>query len=257
MLDPTPGAWEFAFAYDNVPDTFPSLGSDVPVDLTIGVENEAGDAGTEIFSGKFDGGMPVSDGLVICFDYERPGFAPVTITYQATVDADYAGGTLVNEAESTIASPGFQTETTSAAVEVSGLTPRDQIRVVRDAIHDYPSTGDWVADLRLSLAERRLTRALRDVNWIDDQTLAPRRGQRVFAQLAAAAHAIARADRRIDDDLSGWSDALVKASRELAAAALPAERSSWAATYFFERAERTRRSYGAIVLYGVAWDFAT
>lgn len=254
-IDDSPGAWEFAFAYDNITGTFPELG--FPYDLTIGVENEAGDAGTEIFSGLFSDGLPVSDGLVICFDYQRPQFPPVTITYQATVDADADDGDVVNEVVSTVDNPGASVESASAPVSVSAvdLEPRPAIQAVRDQIGKY-DPGDRKAAEALQSAARALDAALRDRYWDDDATLDRKRGGTVFEKLSQAVGQIGKADRRTDDDLSGWNDALVGAAHDLAAAAIDVHHAPWLAERFFEAAESVGSPRLAIRFYGIAWRFA-
>ena len=223
----------------------------------IGVENETGDAGTEIFSGLFGDGVPLSNDLVICFDYVAPQFPPVTITYQATVDADVAGGDLVNEVVSTVDNPGSAPETTSATVSVAELSVIDRIQQVRDDIDAYDADGRTVRKF-LDRAVRELDDALRDRNWDDGDTLDPRRGSGVFVDLALAAGHIDRADRRTDADLSGWSSELVEVARTLAADAIEAESgASWLASYWFFRAERANTASTAILRYALAWKFAT
>ncbi len=255
-IDDSPGAWEFAFAYDNIVGTFPALG--YPYDVTIGVENEAGDAGTEIFSGLF-ADAPISNGLVICFDYQRPQFPSVTISYQASVDADAVGGDLVNEAVSTVANPGSASEVASATVYVEPLpepTPRGLITQVRDDIAAY-SSGDRQVTMALDKAEKLLDRALRDRNWIDDSTLDRRNGSSMFSDLANAAIAIQLVDYRTGDDLSVWNDDLVEAARMLATDAVASAQHPWLAGIFLHLGERAGSPAGAIWLFGAAWNLAT
>jgi uncharacterized repeat protein (TIGR01451 family) len=253
-IDDSPGAFEFAFAYDNLDLGFPA--TDLLYDLVIGVENEAGDAGTEIFSGLFTDDIPLSDGLVICFDYVSPQFPPVTITYQATVDADYVGGDLVNEAVTTVDNPGSAAESASATVSVAELTIRDRIRQIRDEIDAYDGDSR-TADRYLDRAVRELDDALKDRNWDDENTLDNRRGAGVFVDLALAASYVERADGRTGDDLSAWSAQIVDVARTLAADAIDAGGSSWLASYWFFRAERANSSFTAILRYGLAWQFGS
>ena len=250
-IDDSPGAWEFAFAYDNVTGTFPATG--FPYDVVIGVENEAGDAGTEVFAGLF-GDVPVSDGLVVCFDYLRPVFPAVTITYQATIGDD-AEGDLVNSVVSTVDNPGSALESVSAAVTVTPFTAEELITQVRDEIAAYAATDRRVAKA-LRNAERELDDALRSRNWTDAGTLERRRGSQVFVDLARASLHIDLADRRTDDDLSGWNDQLVAAARLLAEDAIDASRHTWLAEYFFRLAEQAQSPFAAITRYGLAWKFA-
>jgi uncharacterized repeat protein (TIGR01451 family) len=105
-VDNAPGAYEVAFAYDNVTST--------PGTATIGVENQTGTAGVALVNDGSPTGV-VADGLVVCFDYQGPQFDPVTISYAVTVDAG-ASGTLTNDADSTTSTPGSALATTSADV---------------------------------------------------------------------------------------------------------------------------------------------
>jgi uncharacterized repeat protein (TIGR01451 family) len=252
-IDDTPGAWEFAFAYDNLDLAFPASG--FPYDLVIGVENEAGNAGTEIFSGLFAQDIPLSDGLVICFDYLRPVFPAVTIAYQATVDPDYPGGILVNDVVSTVANPGASPETVSAAVAVPGFTVRELVQQVRDDVAAYESSNRLVqAALRAAL--RQLDQALLDRNWDGDGNPDARRGGAVFTSAAVASLHIGLADRRTGDDLSAWNDQLVAAARTAASDALAADPGDWLARWFFDAAERARSPLLAITKYGIAWRLA-
>ncbi len=251
VIDDSPGAWEFAFAYDNV-GAFPA--TIYPYDVTIGVENETGDAGTEVFSGLF-GDAPIVDDLVICFDYQRPAFPATSITYQVVVDADYPGGTLVNEAVSTVDNPGSAPEVASASVTVAPFTTRELIAQVIDEIEAY-DTDDRSAARSLRAASMLLTDALSDRYWETDDSLDPRRGGVVFVELAAAARSIERADRRVGDDLSSWNTTLVIVARSQAAARIEASGSPWLAQFFFDLAGSSRSVPSAISRYGLAWTFA-
>jgi uncharacterized repeat protein (TIGR01451 family) len=258
-IDDTPGAWEFAFAYDNVNGEFPALG--FPYDLVIGLENEAGDDGTQVFAGLF-GDSPISNGLVICFDYERPQFPPVTISYSVTVDKEALSGTYSNQVVSTVSNHGAADETTSVDVLVDGVEPpevtaRDQIQTLRDTIAEYPSTGNRSADRSLDRAVQDLDRALRDRYWSKDGGLDSRQGEAVFRWLALATNDIERADRRVDDDFSPWVDEIVAIARGLAADAIASTKAPGSAEYWFDRAERTDRAFWAVTFYGKAWDAAT
>lgn len=255
-IDDSPGAWEFAFAYENIGD-FSAIASGFPYDLVIGVENEAGDAGTQLFAGLFADPMPVSDGLVVCFDYERPQFPPVTITYQATVDSGVGGVELTNTVSSTVDNPGSAAESVSATVTVPELAPRPMIQSVRDQIADY-STSDRSVRKWLRSARSDLDQALRDNYWVDDDTLNTRRGDRVFRELATAIIYIQLADHRSDDDFSAWVDDLVAAARALAVDAMndPGYQPDRSARYL-ERGDRAGSARSQVLLYGLAWDAAT
>lgn len=252
-IDDSPGAWEFAFAYDNVGATFPASG--FPYDLTIGVENETGDAGTQIFSGLFADGAPISDGLVICFDYVRPEFPPVTISYQVTIDDDFLGGDLVNEAVSTVDNPGAQPETATSVVSVPEASPRSIIEQVRDDIAAYDSPR-WWGDFLLDRAEHELDQVLRDRNWDDDETLVTRRGDRVFRDLSRAAWLISMADFVDPADLSEWNDLLAGAARSIAVDAIDGGYNVYWATKYLERGDRAWAPSLQIAYYGKAWKLA-
>ncbi len=108
-IDNTPGAPEIVFAYDNF------IGS--PESATIGVENFTGSAATEFLFG--DPAGVISDGLMICFDYDGPTAAPVEISYQVTVDADVEiGSDVTNTAVSDTDLPGSMEASTSASFMV-------------------------------------------------------------------------------------------------------------------------------------------
>lgn len=112
-VNDAPGAYEVWYAYDNVAST--------PANATIGVENAAGDLGVSLVNNGNPTGI-VSNGFVVCFDYEGPKFDPVEISYAVTVDANTAG-TLTNAAQSTTSNPGSQLETASVDLLVEGATP--------------------------------------------------------------------------------------------------------------------------------------
>jgi uncharacterized repeat protein (TIGR01451 family) len=252
-IDDSPGAWEFAFAYDNVNGTFPATG--YPYDVTIGVENEAGDAGTQIFSGLFTDGVPVSDGLVICFDYQRPQFPPVTITYQATVDSGNLGGDLVNTVVSTVENPGSAAESVSATVSVPAASPREIIEFVRDQVAADASSDRHVRRW-LDRAERQLDSALADRNWEDGTTLSTARGDKVFRHLVTAAAYIDLADWRSGDDLSAWNDLLVQAARTIAVAAMDGGYNPWLSSFYLYLGDSVWLSSLKILKYGRAWEVA-
>ncbi|MDX1417284.1 MAG: hypothetical protein R3293_23960, partial [Candidatus Promineifilaceae bacterium] len=106
-IDNTPGAYEVVYAYDNL------LGA-LPAQATVGVENAAGDEATALVNNGAVAGT-ISNGFMVCFDAVVP-VSEVTITYQATVDADAPLGVLWNDAISMTSNPGSE----SAAAK-SGL----------------------------------------------------------------------------------------------------------------------------------------
>lgn len=99
-----PGAYEYIFAYDNLTG---------PVSTgTIGLENVDGSAGVEY---AFDD-IAVTDGMAVCFDLVGGEADPVTITYQATVDAGTVGQTLTNNVVHNTDNPGSMESSTSVDV---------------------------------------------------------------------------------------------------------------------------------------------
>jgi uncharacterized repeat protein (TIGR01451 family) len=135
-----PLQYDVYYAFDNV-NVADTIG-------TIGVENDAGNAGTQF---AFDNFTP-TNGLVICLDYV--GAVPAVITYQATVDADAAEGVVTNEVIHNTDNPGSQPAIASAPLEidrnevlflslgssarVSGLSVRDE-----DILAYNTLTGEW------------------------------------------------------------------------------------------------------------------
>jgi hypothetical protein len=113
-IDDAPGAYEFIFAYG------PQSGG-YPASATIGVEDQLGAKATKYLYGAPS--AVVTSGRNVCFDYQGPNFAPVTITYEVTVNAN-ASGTLVNNAVHNTNNPGSQPVTTSVMNVVAPiLTP--------------------------------------------------------------------------------------------------------------------------------------
>ena len=89
--DDNPGAYEIAFAFDNItPGLFAEASG------TIGVENADGTVGT-LFSYN-DSALEIADGSAICFDWALLPAPPVVITFQVTVDEDAPVGPLTNVA---------------------------------------------------------------------------------------------------------------------------------------------------------------
>lgn len=103
---------EIIFAYANPTGQFATL-----LDGTIGLENDDGSRGVQI--AHDDDGLQVGDGMAICFDLVPAG-EPVTLTYQATVDAfDGPAKMLVNTALHDDDAPGTKPEATSWSVLAS------------------------------------------------------------------------------------------------------------------------------------------
>jgi uncharacterized repeat protein (TIGR01451 family) len=108
--DDQPGDYEYIMAYDN-------LEGDVTVG-TIGLENKDGTVGAQY---GFDD-LDIVDGMAICFDQVQLGADPVTITYQATVDAEVAPLTeLTNNAVHNTDNMGSMEAVASDTVRVAGV----------------------------------------------------------------------------------------------------------------------------------------
>ncbi len=88
---------------------------------TVGIEDYTGTTGTEYaYNGT---GGPISNGLIVCMNYAPPQLDPVVITYQVTVDNPVDGETYTNSVDSSVAEPGYMTETTSVDVNVAQSAP--------------------------------------------------------------------------------------------------------------------------------------
>ncbi|SDS11155.1 S8 family serine peptidase [Jiangella sp. DSM 45060] len=106
------GSNDLVFAYDNV--TGPLAGP-----ITIGTENAAGTSATALVNAGSAAGV-IADDTVVCANYAGPDLDPVVITYDVTVDADVADGTvLTNSAVHVTDNPGAQEVTVSDSVTVS------------------------------------------------------------------------------------------------------------------------------------------
>lgn len=108
-IDDTPGAYELAFAYDNVAFDFPA---------TIGLESFEG---TEAVAYLNDDLLSTTDldpaGFAICFDYKAPPRPAKVLTYQATVDEGTDGTYVTNTAWHVNDNPGSKQE--PASVEIA------------------------------------------------------------------------------------------------------------------------------------------
>ncbi len=114
IVDETPGAYEFVFAYDN-------LKGSLAGPLTIGSENRSGDVATALVN-QDSAIAVIGDGFMVCFDAVLPSFDPVTISYQVMVDEDIdSGALLVNNAVSTTSTVGSKKATASAGVRARSL----------------------------------------------------------------------------------------------------------------------------------------
>jgi hypothetical protein len=115
-IDDTPGVYEIVFAYDNLTGDF-ATGL---AQGTIGVENFAGNRGTTY---AYDDAnlATLANGMAVCFNWQIPdGIGDYVITYQATVDAGVADGTvLTNVVEHDNDHAGTAVETSEASVTIA------------------------------------------------------------------------------------------------------------------------------------------
>jgi hypothetical protein len=111
-VDDAPGSFEIVYAYDNV--------SSLPISATVGVENVGGTQATTLVNAGDPTGT-ITSGTVVCFDLVAPTFDPIVITYQTTVDAGTAPGTvLTNNAEHNTDNPGSLPAVASTDVMIPG-----------------------------------------------------------------------------------------------------------------------------------------
>jgi uncharacterized repeat protein (TIGR01451 family) len=107
-VNDAPGAYEIAFAYDNISGSLDSG--------TIGVENADGTEAVNV--GYNNISTVIADDLVICFDWAL-ALEPVEITYQAVVsDVVQPGDIFVNTVLHNTDNPGSMEDSTSAQVKV-------------------------------------------------------------------------------------------------------------------------------------------
>ncbi|MEL7449846.1 MAG: S8 family serine peptidase [Pseudomonadota bacterium] len=102
IVDDTPGAYELIMAYDNVRGDYSAN--------TIGVENPTGTAGTQ-YTG------PLSDGLMICYDFVGPSVEPTILSYQLRAGAS-ADGDIEHELYNIVDNPGSREVRTTAMTTV-------------------------------------------------------------------------------------------------------------------------------------------
>jgi len=107
--DDTPGYYEFIVAYDNL--------SEVTGPLTVGVENLDGTQSVTLVNNADATGV-ISDGFMVCFDYQAFGADVETLTYAVTVDAGTLGNTVTNAAEHQTDNPGSKVAITSYDVAI-------------------------------------------------------------------------------------------------------------------------------------------
>ncbi|WP_169792124.1 S8 family serine peptidase [Jiangella muralis] len=177
------GSNDLVFAYDNL--TGPLAGP-----LTIGTENAAGTSATALVNAGSAAGV-IANGTVVCANYAGPDLDPVVITYDVTVDADVADGTvLTNSAVHVTDNPGAQEVTVSDSVTVS--LPVVTVAATADAVE--PATdgaltftrpaGSVAGELTVSYSveNNRYTRPGRDYEPLDGTvTFAP--GQATAVEL--------------------------------------------------------------------------
>lgn len=102
-IDDLPNAPEVVFAYDNIIGDWS--------DAIIGIENETGTAGT-----SYEG--PLSDGMMICWDYAEQPTDPTILTFQARVLPSASGGVATMEVFNRIMIPGTVEDVVTASVSV-------------------------------------------------------------------------------------------------------------------------------------------
>ena len=104
-----PNAYEFIVAYDNISGTLAGP-------LTIGIENLGGTQGVAQVNNSNATGV-ISDGFMVCFDYQNVGANPATLSYAVSVD-EGASGTLTNMVEHQTDNPGSKAAIASSDVFV-------------------------------------------------------------------------------------------------------------------------------------------
>ncbi len=102
-IDDDPNKFEIVFAYDNIVGDFS--------DAIIGIENESGTAGS-----KYSG--PLSDGMMICWDYADQPTDPTVLTFQARVLPSASGGEVTMEVFNRIDIDGTVEESESVTISV-------------------------------------------------------------------------------------------------------------------------------------------
>jgi subtilisin family serine protease len=104
---------EIVFAYDNVDEDFTDLLQSIGY-LTTGVENRTGTAATD-FQGA------ITDGLMVCFDYQGPNTAPRQLSFSATARPILAGQDVTVFEVDKVDNPGARPESSSAEIEIDQL----------------------------------------------------------------------------------------------------------------------------------------
>ena len=114
-IDDTPGAYEIAFAYDNIAFDFPA---------TIGLESFGGaEADVVVNLDLITEGIDDGSGFAICFDYRAPPRPAKVLTYEATVDTGTDGTYVTNTAWHINDNPGAKQEPASIEIALGDVTP--------------------------------------------------------------------------------------------------------------------------------------
>jgi len=113
VADDTPGVYEIMTAFDNV-----NVSSEFG---TIGVENQTGTSGTQYAYND----VAITNGLAICYDLIQPNFDPVSLSFEATVDAGTSGSALTVDLTSTVDVPGTEAVTETQVISVDGVGGSD------------------------------------------------------------------------------------------------------------------------------------
>ncbi|MEM7082650.1 MAG: S8 family serine peptidase [Pseudomonadota bacterium] len=98
--------YELIYSYDNIEGDWG--------DMTIGVENADGSFGT-----TYEG--PLSNGLIICWDYREQPRVTTDLTYTVEVMADASGGTIEAEVYSIVDMPGSVEVRETASISVASV----------------------------------------------------------------------------------------------------------------------------------------
>ncbi|MGA8203174.1 MAG: S8 family serine peptidase, partial [Woeseiaceae bacterium] len=104
---------EIVFAYDNVDEDFTDLLQSIGY-LTTGVENRTGTVATG-FAGA------ITDGLMVCFDYQGPDKSPRQLSFSATASPFLAGQDVTVSEVDKVDNPGSRPESSSTELEVDAL----------------------------------------------------------------------------------------------------------------------------------------
>ena len=173
-VDDSPGAWEILLAYDNVARSVPGR---------VGVENADGSAATSIDPGV------IADGAMVCFNWTGPSFEPIVISYDVTVDAEAPRGIVTNEVTSETDNPGSRPATTTAPVRIVDSPSRTLAAYLAQLTElvDNPPADLLPEDIaRMAAARDHVADAMAAERWVNETTLDPVAGRRVFTHLQRA-----------------------------------------------------------------------